>query len=136
MTGGHHRLITSLTTTTDADFMLIEGAGGWRVPLNHVETLAGLAIELQTPVILVVAMRLGCINHAVLTMEAIRHDKLPLVGWVANQPKLERMRCYEENLATLQRMIPAPLLGEVPFLDSPSPQAFATHLTISPLINV
>ena len=61
-------------------------------------------------------MQLGCINHALLTAEAIRRDGLKLAGWVANCPG-ELMPCYEENLATLQRWLPAPLLGEVPYLD-------------------
>ena len=69
-----------------ADLVLIEGAGGWRVPLGPRETFADIAINLQVDVILVVAMRLGCINHALLTAEAISRDGLRLAGWVANQP--------------------------------------------------
>ena len=99
----------------EADFVLIEGAGGWRVPLNAHETLADLAVQLQVGVILVVGMRLGCINHALLTAEAIARDGLKLVGWIANQPE-EAMPCYQENLETLQRLLRAPLLGEVPLL--------------------
>lgn len=72
------------TLMTAHDFGVIEGAGGWRVPLNDRETLAGLALELQLPVILVVGMKLGCLNHALLTAEAIRSDGLALAGWVAN----------------------------------------------------
>jgi dethiobiotin synthetase len=98
-----------------ADFVLIEGAGGWRVPLNARETLADLAVQLQVGVILVVGMRLGCINHAMLTAEAIARDGLKLVGWIANQSG-ETMPCYQENLETLQRRLGAPLLGEVPQL--------------------
>lgn len=98
-----------------ADLVLIEGAGGWRVPLNARETLADLAVQLQVGVILVVGMRLGCINHALLTAEAIARDGLKLVGWIANQPG-EAMPCYQENLETLQRRLHAPLLGEVPQL--------------------
>jgi dethiobiotin synthetase len=97
-----------------ADFVLIEGAGGWRVPINARETMADLAKQLQVGVILVVGMRLGCINHALLTAEAIQRDGLNLVGWVANQPG-PRMVCHKENLETLQRVLPAPLLGEVPY---------------------
>ncbi|MCB1700580.1 MAG: dethiobiotin synthase [Pseudomonadales bacterium] len=96
-----------------AQFVLIEGAGGWRVPINGRETLADLAIQLQVGVILVVGMRLGCINHALLSAEAIARDGLQLAGWVANQPG-EVMPCYGENLETLQRLLPAPLLGEIP----------------------
>ena len=98
-----------------AQFVLIEGAGGWRVPLNARETLADVAVQVRAAVILVVGMRLGCINHALLTAEAIRRDGLQLAGWVANQPGT-RMRCHEENLATLSDLLPAPLLGEVPLL--------------------
>ena len=98
-----------------ADFVLIEGAGGWRVPLNPRETLADLAVQLQVGVVLVVGMRLGCINHALLTAEAIARDGLELIGWVANQPEGE-MPSYRENLKTLQQRLPAPLLGEVPHL--------------------
>ena len=93
-----------------ADFVLIEGAGGWRVPINPRETLADLAIQLRVGVILVVGMRLGCINHALLTAEAIRRDGLQLTGWVANQPG-PRMARHEENLETLRQMLPAPLLS-------------------------
>lgn len=96
-----------------ADFVLIEGAGGWRVPISPRETLADVAVQLQVGVLLVVGMRLGCINHALLTAEAIARDGLKLAGWVANQPG-PRMTCHQENLETLQRMIPAPCLGELP----------------------
>jgi dethiobiotin synthetase len=116
-----------------SDFMVIEGVGGWRVPLNRVETLAGLAKELQAPVILVVGMRLGCISHALLTAEAIQRDGLPLVGWVANRIE-PSMSCYQENLSTLKSMIPGYFLGEVPYLQKADAQSAADHLDISALI--
>jgi dethiobiotin synthetase len=116
-----------------ADFVLIEGAGGWRVPISPRETLADLAVQLQVGVILVVGMRLGCINHALLTAEAIRRDGLELAGWVANQPG-ERMVCHEENLDTLRRLLPAPLLGEVPYLESFDPVEAGKILLIESLI--
>lgn len=97
----------------DADFTLIEGAGGWRVPINDQQSMADLAIALKVPVILVVGMRLGCINHAQLSVEAILADGLPLLGWIANRVD-ENMLAYEENLDTLKRMLPSPLLGEIP----------------------
>ena len=100
---------------SEADFVLVEGAGGWRVPLNPRETLADLAVELKVGVILVVGMRLGCINHALLTAQAIRADGLRLAGWVANSPNKE-MDCYQENLDTLRQGLAAPLLGEVAHL--------------------
>lgn len=115
------------------DFVLVEGAGGWRVPVSPRETLADLARELQAPVILVVGMRLGCINHALLTAEAVRRDGLQLAGWVANQPG-ERMACHEENLATLVRMLPAPLLGELPHLSPWDAEAASRFLNIQLLV--
>lgn len=98
-----------------ADFVLIEGAGGWRVPISGRETLADVARELQVPVILVVGMRLGCINHALLTAEAIARDRLPLAGWVANRAE-QAMTCYEENVQTLREQLRAPMLGEIPHM--------------------
>ncbi len=116
-----------------ADLVLIEGAGGWRVPLNHRETLADLARELAIPVILVVGMRLGCINHAVLTAEAVARDGLPLAGWVANQPGTP-MACHAENLDTLRERLPAPLLGELPRLDPWDADEASKFLDIQELI--
>ena len=116
-----------------AEFVLIEGAGGWRVPISPRETLADLAVQLQVGVILVVAMRLGCINHALLTAEAIRRDGLVLAGWVANQPG-ETMICHKENLDTLRRLLPAPLLGEVPQLTPFDPAEASTYLSLQALL--
>ena len=116
-----------------ADMVLIEGAGGWRVPLNQREMLSGLAVELQTQVILVVGMKLGCISHALLTAEAIQADGLVLVGWVANQIDPE-MACFEENLASLRQLLPAPCLGVVPKLAPPDPAQVAECLDLSLLI--
>ncbi|WP_101759252.1 dethiobiotin synthase [Oceanicoccus sp. KOV_DT_Chl] len=116
-----------------ADFALIEGAGGWRVPLNARETMAGLAKELNTPVILVVGMKLGCINHALLTAEAIAHDGVPLAGWVANQLDAE-MPCYQENINTLKSLLRAPCLGEVPRLAEPRADLASSYLNIDLVI--
>lgn len=111
------------------DFVVVEGAGGWRVPLNPRETMAHLAMELNAPVILVVGMKLGCINHALLTAEAIRRDGLTLAGWVANRVD-PQMSCYEENVATLKSRMGAPLLGEIPHLVEVTPEAVAAHLSL------
>ncbi|GAA0222484.1 dethiobiotin synthase [Marinomonas primoryensis] len=96
---------------TPHELVLVEGAGGWRVPLNDREWLSDVAKLLGFPVILVVNMKLGCLNHAILTAEAITRDGLTLAGWIANNSTSERMPCYEENLASLASMLPAPLLG-------------------------
>lgn len=115
-----------------ADLVLVEGAGGWRVPLGPRETLADVAISLGVDVIMVVAMRLGCINHALLTAEAIRADGLRLAGWVANQPG-PPMACHAENLDTLLRLLPAPLLGEVPLIFPFNIEEASQHVDISKL---
>lgn len=113
----------------EADFTLIEGAGGWRVPLADQDNLSDLAMALGLPVILVVGMRLGCINHALLTAEAIARDGLQLAGWVANiiDPKTSRL---EENLATLAERLPAPCLGRVPRLKAVTAEAVAEYLQL------
>lgn len=112
-----------------AQFTLIEGAGGWRVPLSGQDSLSDLAQALNLQVILVVGVRLGCISHALLTAEAIARDGLQLAGWVANiiDPKTSRL---EENLATLAERLPAPCLGRVPRLKSASAKAVAEHLQL------
>ncbi len=97
-----------------ADVVIVEGAGGFLVPINQNQTLADLALVLDIPIILVVGMRLGCINHTLLTVEAIRSRDLELVGWVANQVDPD-MAMFEENLESLQQRIAAPCLSVVPW---------------------
>ena len=112
-----------------ADFTLIEGAGGWRVPLSHHANLSDLAVALKLPVILVVGVRLGCINHALLSAEAIARDGLQLAGWVANIIDSRTSR-LEENLASLAERLPAPCLGRVPRLKPASAEAGAEYLQL------
>ena len=97
-----------------ADVYVIEGAGGWRVPLNEKETLADFVKCVACSVVLVVGLRLGCINHALLTVEAIRADGLVLAGWIANQVD-PAMTCVEENIEALQARIHAPYWGFIPY---------------------
>jgi len=111
------------------DMVVIEGAGGWRVPINSRETLADVAQELECAVIVVVGMRLGCLNHALLTMEAIRRDGLQIAGWVANILDTEMPR-LQENIDTLKQSINEPCLGIVPRLDDLSPEQVATFLSV------
>lgn len=96
-----------------AEFLVVEGAGGWRVPLTGSGTMAQVAAMLELPVLLVVGMRLGCLSHALLTAEAIRHDGLTLAGWIANvqDPAMPRL---EANIATLAERLEAPLLARLP----------------------
>lgn len=98
-----------------ADVVVVEGAGGFCVPINATQTLADFAQLLNLPVILVVGVRLGCINHALLTVAAIHALGLPLAGWVANCVA-EDMPVLDENIQSLIQRIDAPLLGIVPFL--------------------
>ena len=116
-----------------ADFSLVEGAGGWRVPLSGAQTLSDLAVALRMPVILVVGVRLGCINHAVLSAEAIARDGLQLAGWVANiiEPQTSRL---EENLVTLAERLPAPCLGHVPRLQNAQADAVSAYLDLERLL--
>ena len=100
--------------SNQADIVIVEGAGGFLVPLNAQQTGADLARALNLPVILVVGMRLGCLNHALLTAQAIRAAGLTLAGWVANSID-PQMIALEENIATLEQRLDGPLLGVVPF---------------------
>ena len=101
-----------------AAFTLVEGAGGWLVPLNERETLADVCVALNAKVILVIAMKLGCLNHALLTADAIERAGLHLAGWVANSPG-DPMPFLTENLDTLRDRLAAPCLGTVPHVDGP-----------------
>ncbi|MFQ3323506.1 MAG: dethiobiotin synthetase [Pseudomonadales bacterium] len=115
------------------DKVLIEGAGGWRVPVNERETLADLPKELNIPVILVVGMKLGCINHAILTVEAIRNDGCVLAGWVANVVDKD-MAELEANFSALQSRIAAPCLGLVPYIPNVTPADVAAKLALNKLL--
>ncbi|MEH6607228.1 MAG: dethiobiotin synthase [Pseudomonadales bacterium] len=115
------------------DYVVIEGAGGWRVPVNPVQTLADLAKELRLPVVLVVGLKLGCINHALLSAEAIAADGLVLAGWVANTVDPD-MACLEENVDSLRRRLAAPCLGLVPRLAQADAKSVAAHLNIEALL--
>ena len=99
--------VRNVLDESDFDYCVIEGAGGWRVPLNDTETFADVVKLLQIPVILVVGMKLGCINHALLTAEAIKADGVTLHGWIANDLG-NPMPLLEENIATLERLLPVP----------------------------
>jgi dethiobiotin synthetase len=111
------------------DLLLVEGAGGWRVPLNNRETLADVPRELNCSVVIVVGLRLGCLNHALLTAEAIRRDGLHIAGWVGNviDPQMPRL---DENIATLQRLFTEPCLGVVPRLTDLTPEQVGSYLSL------
>jgi dethiobiotin synthetase len=109
-----------LALTDIADKVVVEGVGGFRVPLDERWDMADLAQLLNLPVVLVVGMRLGCLSHALLTVEAIAARGLSLAGWVANRIDPE-MASFDANLTALQQRIPAPLLGVVAY--EPQPDA-------------
>jgi dethiobiotin synthetase len=100
--------------TRTSDLVVVEGAGGWHAPINESETMADVAAALDVPVILVVGLRLGCLNHALLTAQAIEARGLTCAGWIGNhvQPSFAHA---DENITTLQARLPAPLLDVVPF---------------------
>lgn len=115
-----------------ADEVIVEGAGGFCVPLNDRQTSADLTKQLELPVILVVGMRLGCINHALLTMHAIAHYQLECAGWVANVLDAG-MPALQENIQALRERIAAPLLGVIPCQPQPDARAAATYLNLKML---
>ncbi|MGB4812066.1 MAG: dethiobiotin synthase [Methylophilaceae bacterium] len=114
-----------LQLTKLADVVIVEGAGGFFVPINATQTLADVAVALNISIILVVGVKLGCINHALLTVEAIQARGLNLVGWVANQidPELAE---FEENIASLKQRISAPCLSVVKWQ---KPAQFQLYIT-------
>ncbi len=120
-----------------ADVVVVEGVGGFRVPLDHRRDTADLALALNLPVVIVVGVRLGCINHALLTADAIAARGLHLAGWVANIVD-PNMRFAGENIETirawLQREHGVPLIGTVPYLAPPSAEQAATHLDMPMLL--
>lgn len=116
-----------------ADLCLIEGAGGWRVPLNAQESFAGVPRELGIDVLLVVALRLGSINHALLTAEAIRHDGLRLAGWVGNRTEAMPMDEERDTVDYLMQHLGAPCLGLLPWVENADPEALSAYLDMSSL---
>lgn len=118
----------------DLDLAVFEGAGGWFVPLNDYETFQDFARAMELDVVLVVGMKLGCINHALLTVSAVRACGLDLRGWIANFPQ-PTMDVAEENLDTLMRQIDEPLLGVVPHFDEPDSEVVAKHLNIKTIMS-
>ncbi|MCL7929450.1 dethiobiotin synthase [Halomonas llamarensis] len=121
---------------TQRDLTLIEGAGGWRVPLNDRDDFCDIPRLMQLPVILVVGLKLGCLNHARLTAEAIAADGLTIAGWVGSvvDPAFtsESTR-FAANLDVLKQTLPASCLGIIPHLEQPSPETAQPYLSLPPL---
>jgi dethiobiotin synthetase len=119
--------------TERADVVIVEGVGGFRVPLGPGADTAQLAARLALPVVLVVAMRLGCLNHALLTAEAIAGRGLVLAGWVANHLD-PRMAAADENVRALETLVAAPLLARIAYVAMPDPEAIATVFDLNSLV--
>jgi dethiobiotin synthetase len=116
----------------DADLLLVEGVGGFRVPLEEDFDTADLAQRLDLPVILVVGLRLGCLNHALLTAEAIHSRGLKLAGWIANSVDPD-MAWPDENITALRERLTAPLLGILPWTESHDPALAVSYLSLKEL---
>jgi len=118
--------------TAAVDVVVVEGAGGWQVPLNDRHSMADLAVSMATGVVLVVGMKLGCLNHALLSVSAIERSGVPLVGWIANHLQHD-MAMAEQNVQSLRQRIDAPLLGVLPYCDDVLSPRLAEALDLSPL---
>jgi dethiobiotin synthetase len=114
--------------------VVVEGAGGFHVPLNEVETGADLAAALGLPVLLVVGLRLGCLNHALLTQEAIHARGLTLAGWVANRID-PLMQAQEDNIATLRARLSAPLWADIAHMPRPQVQRVGWGAAVDEWVN-
>jgi dethiobiotin synthetase len=129
-----HLVATYAAISARADVVIVEGAGGWRVPLFPSGYLSDFPEALALPVVLVVGLRLGCINHAVMTAELVAQGGARLAGWIGNQvdPGFARV---DENIATLRRLIPAPCLGVVPRLTHSADDAI-DHIALDSLCSL
>ncbi|RJX33057.1 MAG: dethiobiotin synthase [Oxalobacter sp.] len=112
------------------DAVVVEGVGGFRVPLAQHYDTADMAVQFGLPIVLVVGVRLGCLNHALLTAESITARGLKLAGWVANTLDTT-MPYFVENVSTLKAMLSAPLIGVIPHLPDVSAASAASHLDFS-----
>jgi dethiobiotin synthetase len=113
-----------------ADIVIVEGVGGFRVPLDDHQDSADMAKALGLPVILVVGMQLGCLNHALLTAQAVCLAGLQFRGWIANRIDPD-MHAFDENVATLEQRLDCPLLGVLPFEQNPEAKKISALLDIS-----
>lgn len=120
---------------SNADVVLVEGTGGWRVPVSDSDYLSSWVKQEKLPVILVVGIKLGCLSHAKLTAEVIEADGLNIVGWVANRinPGTEN---YAEIIELLEREIDAPKLGEIPYVPSAKRSELGKYINVEPLLNI
>ncbi len=118
----------------NADIVLVEGAGGWRVPVSDSDCLSSWVQQEKLPVVLVVGIKLGCLSHAMLTFDAIKADGLQVVGWVANRvnPGTEH---YAEIIDMLEQKIDAPKLGEIPYVPIVKRKELGKYINVEPLLS-
>lgn len=127
------RIVTAYREiTAQAEVVIVEGAGGFIVPLNDTQTSADLAKELNLSAVVIVAMRLGCLNHALLTVRALDDYGLKCAGWVANVVG-DEMSALQQNIAALRERIAAPLLGVVPYMAEVDAEAVVEYLDLGVL---
>ncbi|WP_194435324.1 dethiobiotin synthase [Vibrio fluminensis] len=117
----------------NSDIVLVEGAGGWRVPVSDTDCLSSWVQREDLPVVLVVGIKLGCLSHALLTLDAIKADGLKVAGWVANRinPGTEH---YAEIIEMLEQKIDAPKIGEIPYVPSVKRKELAKYIDVTPLV--
>ncbi|WP_411728046.1 dethiobiotin synthase [Methyloglobulus sp.] len=116
-----------------AQVILVEGAGGWYSPLNENQDNSDLAVVLELPVLMVVAVKLGCINHAKLTYQAIKSDRVSCAGWIAVCTDANTMY-PKEIVSTIKKMLDVPLLGVLPYMDAPDFKVLAMNFSLRNLI--
>ncbi|MBT8440541.1 MAG: dethiobiotin synthase [Gammaproteobacteria bacterium] len=117
-----------------SDLVVVEGAGGWLVPLNEQQDVADIAVNMNLPVILVVGLKLGCINHARLSIQAIQARGCRVIGWIGSQIAPEMMN-VDENIETLQQYLPVKCLGIVPWLENSDAETVATYIESEALLD-
>lgn len=113
-----------------AQLLLVEGAGGWHLPINNTQLFSEWVIKKQLPVIVVVGLKLGCINHALLTTQSIQQSGLTIAGWIANHLQ-DNMPYAAQNIDTLKNYIKAPLLAEIPFLKNIEQQDLSQYIKVN-----
>ncbi|AHB44282.1 dithiobiotin synthetase [Salmonella enterica subsp. enterica serovar Agona str. 24249] len=129
-------LSNGLASLSDkVDHVVVEGTGGWRSLMNDLRPLSEWVVQEQLPVLMVVGIQEGCINHALLTAQAVANDGLPLIGWVANRinPGLAH---YAEIIDVLGKKLPAPLIGELPYLPRAEQRELGQYIRLSMLGSV
>jgi len=117
-----------------SDLVVVEGAGGWLVPLNDQQDVADIAVNMNLPVILVVGLKLGCLNHARLSMQAIQSRGCRVIGWIGSQIAPEMMN-VDENIETLKQYLPVQCLGIVPWLENRDTKTVAGYIETETLLD-